>query len=286
MSLTKYGTTLLIVAALLALTQPTTAAAGPPRCAPAANVFGVESDGRLFVYPHNEPETGGADWGAKRYIGTGWNAGLVLAGPGGVFYLVAGGDLRRYQWTGGGWSTFAGGGQFQTVSTGWAYYTQPGNTGKVTVDPAGKVYSITSAGNLEVREWTTSSPTTTPAAQAAEAPPTWARFDRIVAAGDGVVYARESSSGKLFRFRYDFATGTWLEFDKLVGAGWGVFTTVFSVGGDTLYGVRPNGALVAYHYDAAASAWSNRGTGQVIGWGWSALAHVTADPAACTPTGR
>ncbi|GAA2970452.1 tachylectin-related carbohydrate-binding protein [Actinokineospora diospyrosa] len=285
MSLAKHGATLL---AALTLTLSTTlpAAAGPPRCAPAANVFGVESDGRLFVYPHNEPETGGADWGAKRYIGTGWNGGLVLAGPGGVFYLVdrTSGDLRRYQWTGGGWSTFAGGGQFQTVSTGWGYYTQPGNTGKVTVDSAGKVYSITAAGNLEVREWTTLPPSG--AQSAAAPPPTWARFDRIVAAGDGVVYARESSSGKLFRFRYDFATGTWLEFDKLVGAGWGVFGTVFSVGGDTLYGVRPNGALVAYHYDAAAGAWSNRGTGQVIGWGWSALAHVSGDPAACTPTSR
>ena len=55
------------------MVAPTTAAQATATltCNSAVNVFGVTTAGDVFVYPHNEPETGTTNWGSRRTIGSG-----------------------------------------------------------------------------------------------------------------------------------------------------------------------------------------------------------------------
>ncbi|GAA2970460.1 hypothetical protein GCM10010483_13130 [Actinokineospora diospyrosa] len=318
MKLAKRVTTMLAavaVAVTLPVAAVSTASASPvPSCDVSADVYGVEQDGRLFVYPHNEPENGGFSWGAKRYIGTGWNAGTVVAGPYGLFYLIlpTTGEIRAYSWNGYGWDTAPNGAQYIVVSLpgdDYRYWTQAGNTNKVSsdangdlwlIDGAGELYYVTDAPSAAAKSATAGKAKAKPEAHSktrvkvtkdglqskagaqskAAAAPIWLGVDYIVSAGNGVLYTRHSTTNELKRSEFDLVNGTTTALQTPVGSGWNIFTHLTSVGGDTLYGTT-NLGFWEYHYDSATGLWANNGSGKLVGAGWNSLARVLGNPAAC-----
>ncbi|MBM7771810.1 hypothetical protein JOD54_002014 [Actinokineospora baliensis] len=310
MKFAKRVTTLIAavaVAATLPVVAAQTAAASPvPTCAPSAEVYGVEQDGRLFVYPHNEPENGGFSWGSKRYIGSGWNAGTVVAGPYGIFYLILPtGEVRGYIWSGSYWETFDGGAQYVVVAShdDFKYLTQAGNTNKVTSDVNGDLWFIDGVGELNYLGDSSSAKAKAAATGTVKdklynrthtkvakngkqtkasvaAPGDWLGIDYIVSAGNGVLYTRHSATNELKRSEFDLVNGTTVAFQTPIGSGWNVFTHLTTVGGDTLYG-STNYGFWEYHYDATAGVWANNGQGKLVGSGWNGLARVLGNPGAC-----
>ncbi|MBM7771814.1 hypothetical protein JOD54_002018 [Actinokineospora baliensis] len=266
-----------LVAAVLAATclSATSAsaapAAGPPVCSPAVDVFGVEPDGRLFVYPHNEPETGAASWGAKRYIGSGWNGGTVMAGPGGWIHYVTKGDLqhRRYQWTGSSWATF-GGRQYQDLGR-----LDPATSEKITVDERGRLLTNGTTG-FTASSWDDQGRFLSKGLQLGFPGAT----GDMIASGDGGFFLR--SGDLLLRYRFEFDSLHWAVTGQVVGRGFSSFKRLFGGGGGVLYGVANDaaGTLLWYRYDDAAGTWANNGIGKVVGSGWNTLAGTSA--AGCT----
>lgn len=259
-------------------------------CNTAVNLFGATTSGSLFVYPHNEPETGNADWGQQlTNIGSGWNLGRMLAGPdGAMYFLDAGtGELRRLRWNGSGWDTWAGR-QFRVVGTGWSRYSQAEHRNKVTVDEKGRLYEVDAEGRLKVYIWSGdhATGTWTPDSGAGMVLDSgWNQYNLIVAAGDGVLYAR-TPGGDLFRFRWHAASERFTQYRLNVGTGWWPFNRLFSPGGDILYGswASNGGELVWYRYFEDTNTWAN-GTGKHVGSGWYAQSDVVADPNGCRLTG-
>ncbi|MBP2323814.1 hypothetical protein JOF56_004199 [Kibdelosporangium banguiense] len=248
--------------------------AATPICEPEVNIFGVEQDGDLFVYKHQDPENGSYAWGSKTYIGTGWQDGRTLAGPDGAMYLFRaadGGELRRYRYNGAGWDLFNGG-QFQSVGSGWGRYNTPEHRNKITIDEKERIYEISSSGQLKIFIWDKATNGWLPGTGGGKVIDSgWGQYDSITAAGDGVLYARKPT-GEFQRFRYHFETDRWLQYAKPVGWGWNIFNRVFSVGGDVLYGTRNVGAgeLLWYRYNEDTDTWedSGRDVGKHVGDGW------------------
>ncbi|GAA2970462.1 hypothetical protein GCM10010483_13140 [Actinokineospora diospyrosa] len=239
-------------------------AAAELACTAAVNVFGVEPDGRMFVYPHNEPETGVASWGAKHYIGSGWNGGTTYAAPGGYIHHITTGNRqhRRYQWTGSGWASF-GGGQYQDLGV-----VDPST--RPLVDEQGRFYKQDDR-RFFVSSWDDQGRLT-----ADEVPLSPAVRPNVITSGSSAFFAR--ADGDLYRYRFDFENNRWLTIGERIGAGFGVFKRLISAGGGVLYGVAndPAGTLVWYRYDDQKREWANNGIGKVVGSGWGALAEVTA----------
>ncbi|GAA2981143.1 Tachylectin [Actinokineospora diospyrosa] len=278
---------LLAALAVVPLAVAVPASAAPvPTCAPSAAVFGVEENGDLFTYPHNEPETGLASWGAKRVIGTGWNAGNTLAGPNGVFYSVrATGQLLRYRWNGVGWDSQNGSQSRAIPGEYWAELAQPGNRNRITIDSTGTIFALTPFG---LRAWNYEKDLPEGRQGALIGDATGESYDHIVATGEGVFYTVAHWDGSLYRFHYDVTTNRWLQYAQKVGTGWGIFSRLFSAGGDTIYAVAPsnNPDLLWYHYDSASGKWANSGAAKAIGTGWRSLREVRADPAKCAAPER
>jgi hypothetical protein len=248
--------------------------AATPNCADSVNVFGVEQDGDLFVYPHADPENGSYSWGTKKYIGNGWQTGRALAGPDGVMYHFRGdnGELRRFRYNGNGWDQLGGSTQYRIVGSGWARYSLPENRNKITIDEKERIYEINEAGHLEVFIWDKATDGWLPGTGSGKVLDTgWGQYDSITAAGDGVLYARKPT-GELSRFRYHFETDRWLQYGKPSGVGWNMFNRIFSVGGDVLYGTRNVGAgeLLWYRYNEDTDTWADTGreVGRHVGDGW------------------
>ena len=250
-------------------------------CNAAVTVFGVLQNGTIYIYPHTNPENGKVVWGQKRYVGSGWHIGRTLAGPGGFVYLMVAdtGELRRYRWNGDGWDSFDGGGQYRVVGNGWSRYSQPAYRNKVTVDEKGRLYEIDAEGHLKVffsdagDDWA-------PEVGGGRVLATgWNQYDLLVAAGDGVLYARKPN-GDLSRFRYHASSGQFVQHGLLVGQGWQFYNHIFSPGGDILYGTRPegDGELVWYRYLESTN--TLRG-GEVIGSEWYDHLDVVATTDDC-----
>ncbi|WP_367129348.1 tachylectin-related carbohydrate-binding protein [Saccharothrix sp. HUAS TT1] len=277
------ATIVALTVALTGMTVPVAQAAATLVCNSAANIFGVTQAGSMFVYPHNEPETGVANWGLKRTIGTGgWNGDRTLAGPNGVIYRLDGttGDILRYHWNGTGWDTWNGE-QFRDVGGGWRRYVQAAYRNHVTVDGRDRLYSVTAEGHLQFFAWTGDHATGS-WAPARVLDTGWNQYDLIVASDDGVLYAR-NPGGDLFRFRWNAASERFTQYRERVGSNWNTFTHVFSAGGDILYGTRTGTqALVWYRYHEDTATWSG---GKIIGSGWADELDVVADTNDCRLTG-
>ncbi|GAA2970441.1 tachylectin-related carbohydrate-binding protein [Actinokineospora diospyrosa] len=279
MKLTKYiaaAVAALSVSAGLAIAAAAPAAAAPPACAPEADVFGFESDGDLFVYPHATPESGTASWAGKRYIGQGWEAGTTLVGPDGVFYKVTvTGELRRYHWNGNGWDTFEGGLQYRVVGSGFNHYL--GAHGFIgTIDSAERLY-FTDFDKLRVYAWDKARGEFTPETRNGPVIDTgWRGVGKFTAAGDGVLYAR-GQDGELTRSVY--RSGAWAQRFQPVGTGWNGMQSITSAGGDVVYGNTYRGDLHWYRFDPATNTWAPN-SGTQIGYGWTNVG-VLADVTSC-----
>ncbi|WP_170176330.1 tachylectin-related carbohydrate-binding protein [Lentzea flaviverrucosa] len=273
-------------------------AAATLSCNTAATVIGVNQQGSVFTYPHEEPENGTFVWGAKQSIpSSGWTGGRTLAGPDGVIYsMVAGsGDLRRfrldYTTAPASWVTQPGGGQFRQVGSGWSRYTEAVHRNKVTIDEKGRLYEINADGNLKVFVWQGGDDGmwTAETGGGKVLATGFGQYDLITASGDGVLYARKPD-GSLFRYRYDAAADRFVEAaPRQVGAGWQMFNRIFSPGGDILYGTWPGqdgtGQLLWYRYHEDTGTWAPgdpaTGLGKVVGTGWYSEFDVMADTNAC-----
>ncbi|MBW4717326.1 tachylectin-related carbohydrate-binding protein [Saccharothrix obliqua] len=259
-------------------------------CKTAVNLVGSSQDGTFWILPHNEPEIGNYDWSTKRTVGSQWHVGRTLAGPDGVVYSLVGssGDLRRFRWNGASWDVWNGA-QFRMVGTGWGRYAQTEHRNKVTVDEKGRLYEINAAGELRVRIWTGDDATgnwTPETSAGGKALGTgWNQYNLIIAAGDGVLYARKPN-GDLFRFRYHFGSDRFTQHGLRVGTGWAEAKHILSVGGDILYGTWPgsDGPLLWYRYYEDTNSWAS-GVGKKVGVRWYGELDVTADSNGCRLTG-
>ncbi|MBM7771806.1 hypothetical protein JOD54_002010 [Actinokineospora baliensis] len=280
MSVTKYAATLLTALTLASgLTLTAAAQPGSVLCESQADVFGFEADGDLFTYPHKTPLEGTSSWGAKRYIGTGWHEDYTVAGPDGTFFTidVLSDELRRYQWTGDRWQTFAYGRQYEVVGRGFARYVHSGGI-VAAFDSSFQLY-VRDGDLLRLYAWSLSQNRFTP--ETAEGPVIgsgWTGVDKIVGAGSGVVYA--SLAGGLYRSQYDSAARRWVTSFERVGTGWDVMGSIASPGADILYATFANsGDLYEYRYNPVSHKWLND-KGSRIGHGWAGIS-LQADPSAC-----
>ncbi|MCE7008133.1 hypothetical protein LWC34_35745 [Kibdelosporangium philippinense] len=257
-------------------------------CKTAANIFGVRPEiptggdpkGALAVYPHEEPETGQNKYGEVRVIGSGWHGVRTLAGPDGVMFQVhTDGKLRRYRWNGRGWDEWNGL-QYRDVGTGWQRFTDPDHRNKITVDENGRIFTIAADGWLRAYTWRDD--VNNGSFSNGRALDTgWGQYDLIVAAGDGVLYARKPN-GELFRFRWDSASDRFTQYGLRVATGWGKFKKVTSVGGDVLYTVDAAGVLNWTRYLETSNTWK---APTAIGTSWHDEIDIVGDPKGCWVTG-
>ncbi|RJQ77393.1 hypothetical protein D5S17_15735 [Pseudonocardiaceae bacterium YIM PH 21723] len=251
-------------------------------CKSAGNVFITGQNGALRLYQHKGMTQGTFDWvnGGGQQIGSGWLGARTIAGPDNIVWaFVETGELRRFHYLGGtAWEKFDGK-DFKVVGSGWGHYSSdPAYRNRVTVDGRGDIYNIQKNGNLDFYRYNAAANSWTHRTITGG----WDKYNLIVAAGDGVIYARQPG-GELFRYVYDDVTGT-LSDHGGVGVGWQMFNSIFSAGGDILYGARANngGELLWYRYLPASKSWVS-GNGKVVGSGWYGEYNLTAAPDSCVP---
>lgn len=107
----------------------------------------------------------------------------------------------------------------------------------------------------------------------------WSRFTRVFSAGQGVIYAIDSS-GALYWYAYQGTAGSavWApNSGTVVGSSWGALSRVFSGGDGIVFAVNDAGTLYWYRHQnpaAGAATWDNGGSGIAIGNGWAQFTDV------------
>jgi exopolysaccharide biosynthesis protein len=258
-----------------------TSSARSTDCAASASIYAVAPDGKMYLYGLHQPSTTSTTWeypNDKQAIGAGWNQfGKVLGGPGGRVYGIKADGLYQYVWGGltKRWTY-----PVRSLGAQFGQYAQPGWSDKITVDRQGDFYRIDNAGNLiwsrlDENTWTW------PIEQTIDTG--WDKYDKVIAADAGVLYARAAADGKLYRYRFDTTNRTWVSKEVWAGAGWQQFTGgVFSVGGNTLFGLPGNGDLLQYRQREWDGSWAI--SGRDIGDGWQQYSDVAAAPDTCRLT--
>jgi len=252
------------------------------QCTGGATVLAAEPDGVLWRYPLSSPGTTTSSWGTRVQIGSGWqNFGRVLGGPGGRVYGINSTGLYRYRWNGTGWDTVDGS-QRQQLSTGFIQYATAAYRNKITVDENGDFYLVDANGKLRWYRYDEASRTWPIFGRVLDTG--WDRYDLIVAAGPGVLFAR-TPAGALYRHRFEPTSQRWVVRNALVGSGWNGFTRgLYSVGGDTLFGIQADGDLFHYRYREDTNSWPV--LGRAVGSGWHNYANATAITDTCRLTDR
>jgi hypothetical protein len=267
----------LVAAAPARAAQP----ADPIECGAAASVFAAQPDGALVRQPLNSPQAASAALGAESRIGTSWNGfGRVLGGPDGRVYGINSTGLYRYRWTGTTWEALAGSQRLQ-ISTSFTAYATAAYRNRITVDERGDFYLIDSVGKLRWYRYDETAQQWTIAGQILASG--WLEYDLIVAAGPGVLYSR-THDGRLFRHRFEPVSQRWIVRNQQVGSnGWQSHTRgLFSVGGDTLFGIQADGDLFQYRYREDTGAWAV--PGRLLDTGWQGYPNVFATTNACRLT--
>lgn len=269
------------VAALVLPAQPAVAAE-QISCRESASIYTAVTGGDLREYFHNTPESGTKEWSPERVIGRDWSQLTAFTGPGGRLYQIPNnGELRRFRHTGTEWER-PGGNWYTTIGTGWEKWLDPAYRNRITVDSKGDFYTIDGSGNLTWSRYDEQAATWTKRVLATG----WDKFDMLVAAGDGVIYARENgrANGTLYRTQYHADSQRWVHYLTLVNDGWNMHRRVFSPGADVLYAVQNNteGTLWWYRWSDTTSTWSEA---RNLGWGWGEDWQIGAMTNACTLTG-
>ncbi|MGW0432213.1 tachylectin-related carbohydrate-binding protein [Micromonospora sp. NPDC003197] len=271
-----------LAAALVAVVAPAPApaqAVDTVSCVAQTSVFAVASGGSLRRYPLNAPGSASSSWSTNVGIGNGWQTyGRVLGGPDGRLYGINSSGLHRYRWMGSNWEMINGSAS-QRISTGFTQFAAAAARNKITVDERGDFYAIDAEGRLRTYRYDDVAGAWTFSNRLLDTG--WGRFNLIVAAGPGVLYARDATDGRLFRYRYEPDSQRWIEYQQLVGTGWQVYTKgVFSAGGDTLFAINGSGNLYQYRYREDNRAWTING--RLIGSSWHNFLNVAAVTNACT----
>ncbi|MGW1059797.1 tachylectin-related carbohydrate-binding protein [Micromonospora rubida] len=271
-----------LAATLLAMAQPAPArAADTVSCVAQTSVFGADAGGTIYRYPLNAPGSANSTWAAPVSGGTGWQTfGRVVGGPGGRVYGINASGLYRYRWTSSGWETTNGVGG-KLISTSFTQYATAGFRNRITVDERGDFYLIDGEGRLRVYRYDEAAGKWLFSGRLLDTG--WGRFDLVVAAGPGVLYARDATDGRFFRSRYEPDSQRWLEYQEPVGTGWNVFTRgIFSAGGDTLFAIDNAGILSQYRFREDTRTWAI--ARRTVGSGWNIFSNVAAVTDACKLT--
>jgi hypothetical protein len=268
--------TALVAAATMSMIIPTSIAHADSttQCAGPAQIFAALPDGSTRLYNHTDPVGGTSTWTGPTSVGGGPNGGVLMGGPSGdVYNIQHNGEFRRYHWNGTGWDPY------QVIGQGWTGWDSPAVRNRITVDSLGNIYQAPFDGNLYVAHYDAAAGKIVQH----QIDTNWGNYDLILAAGPGVLYARDPNlnGGQLYRYQYDAGSQRWLQRQKILTTGWNLFSGMFSPGGDTLYGhtVDPHGDLLWYHYTDATGAWAG---GNNLGWGWDPSWLITATSDTCT----
>jgi hypothetical protein len=242
-------------------------------CTGSTQIFAALPDGSTRMYGHTDPVGGSATLTGPTLVG-GPNGGTLLGGPDGdVYNIQLNGEFRRYHWNGSSWDPY------QVIGQNWTGWDNPAVHNRITVDSQGNIYEVPFDGNLHVAHYDAAANKIVEH----EIDTNWGNYDLIVAAGPGVLYARDPSlnGGQLYRYQYDVNSQRWLQRQKVLSTGWNIFAGMFSPGGDTLYGhtVDPHGDLFWYHYADATGVWAG---GNDLGWGWDPSWLITATSNTCS----
>ncbi|SCF34441.1 Tachylectin [Micromonospora echinospora] len=272
----------MIAGSVVAPIQPTPAqAADTFTCTGAASVFNSQSTGILQRRSLNNPGTTSYSWGSATTIGSsGWNGyGRFLGGPDGRVYGINANGLTRFRWTGSAWETVDGKINW-LISPSFTEHATSSMRNKITVDEIGDFYLIDASGKLRWYRYDETAKNWVISGRVLDTG--WDKYDLVVAGTTGVLYAR-TPEGKLHRYRFDPVSQRWLSRDKLVGTGWNGFTKgLFSVGGDTLYGIQADGDLFQYRYREDTNTWLVMA--HHIGSGWGGYPNVFATTNTCKLT--
>ncbi len=251
-------------------------------CAQFATVFTIASrrspdlstiSGELLANP-GQPNSGWAVGTNPPLRGPDWAYGRTLGGPDGRVYGIDSTGLHRHRWTGQG---MGGSAETWTMSTGFTAFATAARRDKITVDQLGDFYLIDANGGLRWYRYAEATRTWTISARAIDTG--WDKYDLLVATAPGVLYAR-TTDGRLYRYRFDPVGQRWIDRDRLVSGSFSAFTKgLFSVGGDTLYGIDSSGDLREFRYREDIHSWAVNG--KVIGISQVPTA-ITANTDACT----
>lgn len=254
------------------------AAADSFSCTGAAQFFNSTNTGVLTHRTFSTPGRDGGVWTSATTIGSrGWSGyGRLLGGPDGRVYGISSTGLTRWRWTGSSWETIDAQPHW-TISPGFTSYADTEYRDKITVDEIGDFYLIDAAGKLRWYRFDESSKTWTIFGRILDTG--WDRYNLLVAAGPGVLYARHTD-GRLFRHHFDPVTQRWLSRDRWVGSSWSGFTKgLFSAGGDTLFGIHAGGDLFQYRYREDNQSWDLQA--DRIGSAWGDFPNVFTTTNAC-----
>lgn len=258
-----------LVAGSVVVVGAQAAQAAPATCTGSANIFDVHPDGTMWLYRHNTPGIGGANWSGPQEIGSGW-FGEAYGGPGGDIYNATTNDqlhLLHYDVATNTWLngvTNLGGGD-------WYSFQTPNDAKLITVDSTGHIFSY--VNGLVMRDYDQSTQSWQPSRNGIDLD--YGVAARLFSSGPGVLYVVDTA-GNLYRSRYDYVSQRWTEYMDKIGVGFNQFTSIFSPGGDVLYainGAAGAGQMYWYHFNDDTQTWSSGGAGQQIGAGWYSSSH-------------
>ncbi|MEU7477370.1 tachylectin-related carbohydrate-binding protein [Lentzea sp. NPDC042327] len=265
-----------------AVTAPTAAAVDSFTCKTTAPIFEARTGGGLHIHYHEEPETGQNVWGNNAGIGNGWPAS-TYAGPGGkVYYINSAGEVHQQIWLGTGWDKNGESTKIDTSDSWKIYNTDPAYRQRLTIDARGDFYYVDAAGALRMKRYNQTSNSW------AEwyLDGGWNQYDAIVAAGEGVLWAR-TPAGDVYRFRYHAPSQRWVSRSGKLATGWNAHSTLFSPGGDIVYGIHAQYRTVWwYRWIDSEQRFATGSGAQPAGTNWAAdSATTTAAPDTCAVTG-
>lgn len=216
-------------------------------------IYIVTGDQRLHWYQATGTGDFGTDgdaheaWagGSGSVVGTGWDFVYVLGGYDGVVYAVThenNGNLLWYKresdgpdeaWHAqsatvvgrGGWrmsKVFGGGGGliFAVENGELIYYRHLGDPSQGTDGWRERSGEVIASG--------------------------WDRFDLLTSDSDGVILAREASTGDLYYYRWDEDAWSWAVNGVRIGAVWGEMSNLIMGPNGYVYAQRDDGAMVYY----------------------------------------
>ena len=215
--------------------------------------YGLSADGSLKWYRHD----GFADGTAK------WKGPVNPGGPGSVV-LQAKATLPAAAISGG------------------AVTTPPGGSGSATKQPTAAASRIIAAAKSDQRVVATAPSSNVTSSAAAKqvvvgSGVNWLSFKKIVAGGDGVLYA-VGADGSVYWYRHQDYTDplpkpNWAG-PVQVASGWQNFVHVFSTGEGIIYAVQPNGDLVWMRHRGYLDGKNLWDAAKKIGNGWAGFKRV------------